>query len=80
MPKHRYITGLEAARLANEQRPRLSLLPPESADKQPDEPVSSSPDEVAGPAQMREVTLAAWLVAVLLIILCVSSVLTPQRT
>jgi hypothetical protein len=53
MPKHRHITGLGAARLANEQRPRLSLLPPGSAGKQPDEPVSSSPDEVAKKAPPR---------------------------
>jgi hypothetical protein len=39
MPKRRQITTLEAARLANEKRARLSLLPSESEDKQLDEPV-----------------------------------------
>jgi hypothetical protein len=53
MPKYRHITGLEAARLANEKRARLSLLPPESGDKQLGEPASSSADEVAKKAPPR---------------------------
>ena len=47
MPRSRHITGIEAARLANEKRARLSLLPSESGDKQLDEPVSSLADKIA---------------------------------
>jgi len=53
MPRSRLITGIEAARLANEKRARLSLLPPESGDKQLGEPASSSPDEIAKKAPPR---------------------------
>src|SRR6266480_1952710 len=52
MPKHS-ITGLEAARLANEKRARLSLLPPESGDKQLEKTGSPSADEVAKKAPPR---------------------------
>jgi hypothetical protein len=56
MPKHRHITGLEAARLANEKRARLSLLPSESGDRQLDQPGSSSANEVVkiAPPRLRQ--------------------------
>ena len=53
MPKHRHITDLEAARLASERRAHLSLLPPESGDKQLGEPASSSADKVTKKAPPR---------------------------
>jgi hypothetical protein len=54
MPKRRQITSLEAARLASEQGARLSLLPPESGDKQLDKPAASpSADKVAKKAPPR---------------------------
>jgi hypothetical protein len=53
MPKRRQITPLEAARLASEEPAHLSLLPPESGDKQLDEPASSSADKAAKKAPPR---------------------------
>src|SRR5438105_1045588 len=47
------IDGLEAARLADEKRARLSLVPSESGDKQLDEPMRSSPVEFAKKAPPR---------------------------
>jgi hypothetical protein len=53
MPKRREITPLEAARLASQNRARLNLLPSESGEKQLDEPVRSSANEVAKKAPPR---------------------------
>jgi hypothetical protein len=52
MSKHS-IPALEAARLASEKRAGLSLLPSETEDKQLDEPVSSSADEIGNKAPPR---------------------------
>jgi hypothetical protein len=53
MPRHRHITGLEAARLANERRARLSLLPSEPAEKPLQEPGIASPKETVKKAPPR---------------------------
>src|ERR1700756_592587 len=53
MAKHREIIDPEAPRLANEKRARLCLLPSESEDKQLDQPLPSSPGEVAKRAPPR---------------------------
>ena len=46
MPRHRHITGLEATRLANEKRERLSLLPLEPGEKQLEKPQCPQPPKL----------------------------------
>jgi hypothetical protein len=66
MPKYRHITGLEAARLANEKRARLSLLPSASREKQLEKPgspsanegVKEAPPRLRQPARRGDVLLA----------------------
>ena len=64
MPRSRLITGIEAARLANEKRARLSLLPPQSGEQQPEkagsdnEVVKKAPPRLRQPARRGDVLLA----------------------
>src|SRR5438105_3351530 len=45
MPRSRHITGIEAARLANEKRARLSLLPSESGEQGLEKPGSDNQEQ-----------------------------------
>ena len=64
MPKHRDITGLEAARLANEKRARLTLLPSQSAEQElensgsDNEMAKKAPPRLRQPGRRGEVLLA----------------------
>src|SRR3954470_2844286 len=53
MPRHRHIEGLEAARLANEQREPVSLLPSPGGEMQVEKPLSPSANEVGKTAPPR---------------------------
>jgi hypothetical protein len=53
MPRTKHITGLVAARLANEKRARLSLLPSENGETRSDKSNSSAPNEVVKKAPPR---------------------------
>jgi hypothetical protein len=53
MPRHRHIEGLEAARLANEKREPVSLLPPQSGEKQLQESLDPSSNEIVKKAPPR---------------------------
>ena len=53
MPRHRHIEGLEAARLANEKREPVSLLPSQSEERQLEKPRSPSANEVGKTAPPR---------------------------
>ena len=53
MPKRRQIEGLEAARLANEKREPVSLLPSQSEERQLEKPRSPSANEVGKTAPPR---------------------------
>ncbi len=53
MPRHRHIEGLEAARLANEKREPVSLLPSQSEERQLEKPRSPSVNEIGKTAPPR---------------------------
>jgi hypothetical protein len=53
MPSRRHITGLEAARLANEKREPVSLLPSSSGEKQREKFLNPSANEVGKKAPPR---------------------------
>ena len=53
MPRRRHIEGLEAARLANEKREPVSLLPSQSGERQLEKPRSPSANEVGKTAPPR---------------------------
>src|SRR3954447_4635791 len=53
MPRHRHIEGLEAARLANEKREAVSLLPSQGGEMQLEKSLSPSANEVAKTAPPR---------------------------
>jgi hypothetical protein len=53
MPRHRQIEGLEAARLANENREPVSLLPSQSEERQLEKPRSPSVNEIGKTAPPR---------------------------
>ena len=54
MSRYRPITGLEAARLANEKRARLSLLPPQSGEQQPEKAGSDNVVVKKAPPRLRQ--------------------------
>src|SRR5438034_4056277 len=54
MPKYRDITGSEAARLANEKRARLSLLPSQSGEQQLEKPGSDNEMAKKAPPRLRQ--------------------------